>query len=102
METKFITEKIALKKVHRIHLELLSFTQKELGEKKRKINFSFSNSSRKEEEKQNLKNGKLEGKEYEKQINNVRILDNTYISSDNEEEVLENSFDVSCEEEMIL
>ena len=101
METKFITEKITLKKVNRVHLELFSYTKKEMGEKKRKSIYNFSFWANNADDKSKIKNDKQERKEDEKEINNVRKLDETFISSDNEEEI-ENSSDISCEEEIIL
>ena len=102
METKFITEKSLLKKVNLIHLKLLSFTKKEMENKKRNPVYSFSHSTMKEYEKQQIKSGKLENKGDEKEINNARKIDDTFISSDDEEEEVENSSDISGEEEIIL
>ena len=102
METKFITEKIIFKRANRIHLELFSFTKKEMREKKRKTIYNFSFSAKNANGKQKIKNHKQERKENEKELNDLRKLDETFISSDELEEEIENSSDISCEEEIIL
>ena len=102
MEKKFLTENFVLKKVNRIHLELLSFTRKEMKDKEKSIIYNFSYSAKIEDKKQQIKNGKLEEKKEEKEINNTLKLEDTFISSDEKEDSVENSSDLSCEEEIIL
>ena len=87
-----------LAKANKIHLELLSFIQNEMNEKKKKekLFFSFSSPRNKNE----IENDKFS--KHKESISNEQKSDNTLDNSDDDEDELEESSDMSCDEENII
>ena len=86
-----------LSKANKIHLELLSFIQNEINQKKKKPQIFFSFSSQK-----NINENEIEKCNKHKDRNsNEQKSDNTSVNSDDEDE-LEESSDMSCDEENII
>ena len=92
---------ISNSKANRIHLELLSFVQNEINERKKNLKNSFSFSIQQSSDKQQNQNNKFILNK--KVSNNEHKIENNYTDSDSEEEEeLDNSSDMSCEEELII
>jgi hypothetical protein len=85
-----------LAKANKIHLELLSFIQNEINEKKKKEKIFFSFSS--QPNKNKIENDKFN--QHKDSTNNEQKSDNTLVNSDEDE--LEESSDMSCDEENII
>ena len=84
-----------LAKANKIHLELLSFIQNEINEKKQKAKIFFSFSSHKK-----IENDKFN--QHKDSTNNEQKSNNTLVNSDDDEDYLEESSDMSCDEENIV
>ena len=84
-----------LAKANKIHLELLSFIQNEINEKKKKAKIFFSFSSH-----QKIENDKFN--QHKDSTNNEQKSNNTLVNSDDDEDYLEESSDMSCDEENIV
>jgi len=86
-----------LSKANKIHLELLSFIQNEINQKKKKPQIFFSFSSQK-----NINENEIEKcNKHKDSSSNEQKSDNTSVNSDDEDE-LEESSDMSCDEENLI
>ncbi len=90
---------ISNNKAIRIHLELLSFVQNEINERRKDLKYSFSFSIQQNSDKQQNQNNKFILNKAES--NNENKIENNYSDSDEEDELV-NSSDMSCEEEIII
>ena len=87
-----------LAKANKIHLELLSFIQNEINEKKKKAKIFFSFSSH--QIRNEIENDKFN--QHKDSTNNEQKSDNTLVNSEDDEDDLEESSDMSCDEENIF
>ena len=87
-----------LSKANKIHLELLSFIQNEINEKKKKEKLFFSFSS--PQNKNEIENNKFS--KHKESISNEQKSGNTLVNSDDDEDELEESSNMSCDEENII
>ena len=86
-----------LSKANKIHLELLSFIQNEINQKKKKTQIFFSFSSQK-----NINENEIEKcNKHKDSSSNEQKSDNTSVNSDDEDE-LDESSDMSCDEENLI
>ena len=87
-----------LAKANKIHLELLSFIQNEINEKRKKSKIFFFFFSQPNRNK--IENDKFN--QHKDRTNNEQKTDNTLVNSDDDEDELEESSDMSCDEENII